>query len=152
VVRRKRRTVLTSGAFDILHPGHLLVLRYARRLAGQRGRVVVVIARDETVRRKKKRSPVLDEKARREIVASIRYVDEAVLGYRPFSFSKVMRRFKPDIVLFGYDQERVRRDFIEEARRAGWRVKTVTAPRLSTSRALSSSLLIRRAARLHSSR
>lgn len=143
---RKGRTVLTSGAFDILHPGHLLVLRHARKIAGPKGRVIVVIARDETIRRRKKRVPILDEKARREVVASIRYVDEAVLGYRPFSFKKIMRRFRPEVVLFGYDQTLVKRSFVEEARREGWRVEVATAPRLSRSRPLSTFSLIRRAA------
>lgn len=108
---RKGKIVLTTGAFDIIHPGHIKMLYEAKRLAGKGGKLVVVVARDETVRKNKGREPVFDEKERRMIVESIKPVDEAILGYRPFSFKKVLERVKPDIVAFGYDQERLMESF-----------------------------------------
>ena len=39
----KRRTiVLTSGAFDIIHPGHIKMLWEAKKLGGRRSKLVVV--------------------------------------------------------------------------------------------------------------
>jgi len=45
------KVVLTTGAFDMLHPGHVKLLEEAKKLAGSDGKLVVLIARDETVRR-----------------------------------------------------------------------------------------------------
>lgn len=144
---RRGKVVLTTGAFDILHPGHIYVLKYARRFAGNNGRLVVVVARDSTVKRNKGSDTLLNEKARLEILRSIRYVDEAILGYRPLSFEKVMRRVKPDVVVFGYDQTKVMREFLSVARDRGWKVRVVRAPRLKGF-PYSTSMLLSRAARL----
>ncbi|MCS7142274.1 MAG: FAD synthase [Aigarchaeota archaeon] len=139
----KGRVVLTTGAFDLLHPGHIFVLRYARRLAGKRGRLIVLLARDVTVRRNKGRPPLLDECARLEIIRSIKFVDEALLGYKPLSFEKVMRRLRPDVIVFGYDQKRVMSGFLDEAMKKGWRVKVVRAPKLQGWNYSTSKLLVR---------
>ncbi len=144
---KKARTILTSGVFDIIHPGHIYLLRYASRLKGRRGRLVVIIARDETVRRRK-RPPIFSEYERLMIVRSLKFVDEAYLGYRPFSFKKVIERFNPDIVVFGYDQDKIRREFLKEVEREGWRVKVVKAPKMSSARLNSSSKVLERIARL----
>ncbi len=149
---RRGKTVLTSGVFDILHPGHLFLLRYASRLKGKGGRLVVVIARDETVRRRKGRPPVFPERYRLEVVRSLRYVDEAVLGYRPFSFRRIMDQFKPDTVVFGYDQDRLRREFEEMAEAEGWRVRIVKAPKMPRSRLNSTSEVVEKILRLFSRR
>ena len=52
--------VMATGAFDLLHPGHGLYLEKAKELGGEDAVLVVVIARDSTVK-KKKRIPVIDE-------------------------------------------------------------------------------------------
>lgn len=102
------RTVLASGVFDILHPGHVKYLNSAKRLAGKDGRLVVVIARDDTVIRTKGKFPVFNERERAFIVSSLKPVDEVVLGHvRPDigeAFIRTISKVKPDIVALGYDQ------------------------------------------------
>ncbi len=149
---RRRKTVLTSGVFDILHPGHLYLLRYASKLKGRRGRLVVVIARDETVKRRKRRPPIFPARHRLELVRSLRYVDEAVLGYQPFSFKRVMDRFRPDVIVFGYDQDRLRREFEEQALEEGWRVRIVNAPKMPRSKINSTSEVLGKILRIFSNR
>lgn len=149
---RKSRTILTTGVFDILHPGHIYLLQYASRLKGKNGRLVVIIARDETVRRRKKRPPIFSAKERLTLVRSLKFVDEAHLGYKPFSFRKVIERFRPDVVVFGYDQDKIRREFMKEVEREGWRVRVVKAPKMSSARLNSSSKVLARIARLLFSR
>ena len=95
------KIVLTTGAFDMLHPGHIRLLEEAKKLAGSDGKLVVLIARDETVRRNKGRDPIFDEESRRYMVSMLKPVDEVILGYTPPSFEKVIERVKPDIVVFG---------------------------------------------------
>ena len=99
----KRPRVLVGGVFEILHPGHLYLLKRAKEM----GRVVVVVARDSTVLRFKGRKPVVPEVQRLEVVRSLKYVDEAYLGNDPLDVEGTLMRLKPDIVLLGPDQGRL---------------------------------------------
>jgi len=55
------KTVLTSGAFDLIHYGHIRLLEEAKRLGGSGARLVVIVARDETIRKLKGHPPVIPE-------------------------------------------------------------------------------------------
>jgi glycerol-3-phosphate cytidylyltransferase len=66
-------TVITFGTFDVLHVGHVRILRRARELGS---RLVVGVSTDELNFRKKGRLPIYPEKDRMEIIKSIRWVDE----------------------------------------------------------------------------
>jgi len=145
---RRGKTVLTTGVFDILHPGHIHLLRYASRLKGRGGRLVVVVARDETVKKRKGRQPVFGERERLLLVRSLRFVDEAYLGYMPFSFKRVMERFHPDVVVFGYDQDVIQAEFREAMAREGWRVRIVRAPKMSSTQLNSSTSVLAKISRL----
>ncbi len=142
------KVVLTAGAFDILHPGHFRLLEKAKEIGGRNSKLVVVVARDETVRRNKGREPIFDEKLRRYMVSMIKPVDEVILGYRPFSFEKVIKRVKPDIVVFGYDQERLMEEFRRFCREKGIDVKIVKLRRYRFSGPDSSSNVIERVLRV----
>ena len=100
---KKQKIVMVFGSFDILHPGHIMFLREAEKLGD---RLIVVVARDNSIRKIKHFKPVLDEKARLGIIGSLSMVDKAVLGDRLVSKRKhdVIMRYKPDVLAFGYDQ------------------------------------------------
>ncbi len=99
VPRKKGKRVMASGVFDLMHPGHLHFLRKARELGDE---LVVVVARDLTVQGLK-RHPIVNEKARREMVAAVRWVDAAVLGYETDQH-RIVHEVQPDIIALGYDQ------------------------------------------------
>ncbi|WP_075889073.1 MULTISPECIES: adenylyltransferase/cytidyltransferase family protein [Actinomyces] len=63
------------GGFDMLHIGHLNILRAARRRCG---RLVVGVATDEALLRMKGRLPVIPQPERMELIASLRFVDDVV--------------------------------------------------------------------------
>lgn len=65
----------TSGVFDILHVGHINILRNARSMCD---RLVVGVTTDELLRTYKKREAVIPFEERIELVRSVRYVDVAV--------------------------------------------------------------------------
>lgn len=92
---------MTFGTFDIFHPGHKNFLKQAGKLGG---RLVVVVARDKTVLKVKKKLPANKERARLEIIKKSNLSDEAVLGNLRDKY-KVIRNFKPDIICLGYDQK-----------------------------------------------
>ena len=143
------KIVLTTGAFDVLHPGHVKLLEEAKRLAGSDGKLVVLIARDETVRRNKGRDPIFDEESRRYMVSMLKPVDEVILGYTPPSFEKVIERVRPDIVVFGYDQEKFRKEFERFCREKGIDVDIVVARKYSLGRLNSSTEIIERILKLY---
>jgi FAD synthetase len=143
---RAGRRVLASGAFELLHPGHVRFLAEAKRVGGEGSRLIVVVARDETIRRRKGREPIIGEEARREMVSMLKPVDEAILGHAPFSFEKVMEEVKPDIVVFGYDQEDLMMEFMRFIESRGLSVEVVKLRKFSSQEPSSTSELIRRAA------
>lgn len=91
--------VMTTGVFDILHPGHLVMLEEAKSLGDE---LVVVLARDESAAREK-HPPVLPEEQRRRMVEALKPVDAAVLGHRG-DYYKIVEELRPDIIALGYDQ------------------------------------------------
>lgn len=117
------KIVLTTGVFDIIHPGHIKAMEEAKKIGGPGAKLVVLVARDSTARKLKARQPVFEEKARLFMVASLKPVDYALLGYKPFSFEKVVNRVRPDIIAFGYDQTRIMRTFARLRRERGWDIE-----------------------------
>ncbi|MEM3556264.1 MAG: adenylyltransferase/cytidyltransferase family protein [Candidatus Micrarchaeia archaeon] len=95
------KKVLAFGCFDILHMGHYTYLKNARKLGDK---LIVVVARDSTIRKFKKREPVLDEESRRKLVESLKFVDSAVLGSKEDKY-KIIKKIKPSVIALGYDQK-----------------------------------------------
>ncbi len=102
------KTVLATGVFDILHPGHLLFLEESKKQGGPGARLVVVIAKDHTVLKRKGRPPVLPESDRRQIVASLKPVSKAILGHEEVDFLGILQQIRPSIVCVGYDQNDIK--------------------------------------------
>ncbi len=102
------KTVLATGVFDLLHLGHLRFLEESKKKGGPKCRLVVVVARDKTVIRRKRKGPVIPEDQRRELVAALRVVDRAILGREEIDLLGVLKEVKPDIVSVGYDQDEIR--------------------------------------------
>ncbi len=117
------KRVLVGGVFDLLHPGHVRFLEAAKELAGKDGELVVVVARDETVERTK-RTPIVPEEQRVEMVKALKPVDKAVLGH-PEDFAETLRRVRPDVVVLGPDQDITEEDVMRLAERAGVSVEVV---------------------------
>ncbi len=100
----QRRTVLASGVFDLLHLGHVRFLEDAKRAGGPDAWLVVIVARDSTVEKTKGRKPILSESERCAVVAALRVVDEAVVGYEGLDIGEVIEKIRPDVIALGYDQ------------------------------------------------
>ena len=100
----KKKVVLASGVFDLLHLGHVKFLEEAKKAGGKNAELIVIIARDSTVEQSKGRKPIMSENQRRTLVESLKVVDEAVLGFEKFDLGDVIERVKPDVIALGYDQ------------------------------------------------
>ncbi len=99
--RKQVKIVMTGGVFDILHLGHVYTLEKARRIGDA---LVVVVAHDATVRKRKGRPPVHTGRHRAELLGKLRCVDLALVGDAKDK-EAVVRRVRPDVVVFGYDQK-----------------------------------------------
>ena len=95
------KKVLVGGSFDLLHPGHAWFLRKSREYGDW---LVVVVARDRTVKKRKGKNPIIPEDQRLKMVESLKPVDEAILGDEK-DFMETVKKVKPDVIVLGYDQE-----------------------------------------------
>ena len=103
--KRKRKVVLASGVFDLLHLGHVRFLEDAKRAGGEDAKLVVIVARDSTVEKTKGKKPIMSENERLELVGSLRVVDRSMLGHETLGIGEVIDEVKPDIIALGYDQD-----------------------------------------------
>jgi len=90
------RTVFVSGHFNVLHPGHLRLLRFAK---GYGDRLVVAVESDRLAGR----AAHVPEQMRLQGVQSNSWVDEAFIVDEPIA--EVIKRLKPDFVLKGKEHE-----------------------------------------------
>lgn len=86
------------GGFDMLHIGHLNILRAARERCD---RLVVGVVTDEALLEMKGRPPVVPHQERMELVAHLRFVDDVVTDYS--ADKRVAWRAHPFDVLFKGD-------------------------------------------------
>jgi FAD synthetase len=101
----KKKVVLASGIFDLLHLGHVKFLEDAKQAGGENAKLVVIVARDSTVEKTKGRKPIMPEDQRLVLVKSLRVVDEALLGYEHLDIGEFIEKVKPDVIALGYDQD-----------------------------------------------
>jgi FAD synthetase len=118
--------VMASGVFDIIHLGHLHYLEESKRLGDE---LVVVVATDSTVRRRK-HEPITPESMRLELVSALKPVDMAVLGKESGDMFKVVEELKPDVITIGYDQPFEPVELEKELLGRGLSVRVVRMPHL----------------------
>ncbi len=119
-------SVMASGVFDLLHPGHLYYLKEAKKLGDE---LVVVVATDNTVR-KRKHEPITPQEMRLEMVEALKPVDKAVLGHEDDMF-RTVEELKPDIIALGYDQDFDDDRLREELKKRGMDIEVVRIGPLS---------------------
>ncbi|MEA3558554.1 MAG: 3,4-dihydroxy-2-butanone-4-phosphate synthase [Candidatus Thermoplasmatota archaeon] len=122
---KKGRRVMASGVFDLMHPGHLHFLQKARDLGDE---LIVVIARDSTVQATK-RHPIVNERARRELVGALQMVDAAVLGYESAEIFRIIKELRPDVIALGHDQAIDEMELEQELSRQGLDMEVVRLDR-----------------------
>ena len=113
VRQKKKRVVLASGTFDLLHLGHVRFLEEAKKSGGKNAELIVIVARDNTVKARKEKKPIMPEDQRRALVESLKVVNEAILGWEDFSIDKVIEKIKPDIIAVGHDQDGIEREVLK---------------------------------------
>lgn len=94
------KTVFTNGCFDILHAGHVDLLRRARALGD---RLIVGINSDDSVRRIKGGGrPFVDQEARKAVLESLEFVDEVRI-FEEATPEELILEIAPDVLVKGGD-------------------------------------------------
>ena len=93
--------VFVNGTFDLLHPGHLHLLNYARSLGDY---VCVGIDTDDRVREKKGSTrPIHNQDERKLFLESLKSVDEVRFFSNDSELEGLVKDLKPDIMIVGSD-------------------------------------------------
>lgn len=95
-----RRLVATGGCFDLLHPGHISLLRRARALGDE---LIVCINSDSSIRRAKGAGrPIVCAADRAQMLRALDCVDEVVV-FGEDTPQRVISEIRPDIWVKGSD-------------------------------------------------
>ncbi len=130
--------VVATGVFAIIHPGHILYLKEARKLGDE---LIVIVARDCMVEKRKK--PIVPENQRLSVVKALRVVDKAILGDMRDIFNPI-KKINPDIIALGVNQHFNIRDLETQLRERGLEAKVVRVHRHWDSELNSSKKIVRR--------
>lgn len=101
--RLQRPLVVTNGCFDLVHEGHLSLLRHCKALAGSTHDVVVALNSDRSVQTLKGTSrPIRPQDARVTLLNQIEQVDWIVV-FDEETPVDLLRRLRPEILVKGGD-------------------------------------------------
>lgn len=95
------KIIWTNGCFDLLHPGHVEMLNYAKSLGDY---LVVGVNSDDMVKNSKgSNRPVMNERQRMYMLENIGCVDEVVLFSSQKMLNNLIKEFEPDTIVVGSD-------------------------------------------------
>ena len=95
-----RSIVITNGCFDLLHPGHLHLLRHASELGDA---LVVAVNSDRSIRDLKGPDrPLISEGERTALIAALACVDAVVVFEGP-DLVELLAELAPDVLVKGAD-------------------------------------------------
>lgn len=116
-------TVATGGCFDLLHTGHIAMLRAARALGD---RLVVLLNSDASVKRLKGSDrPIIGEDDRAATLRSLECVDEVII-FDEDTPVEALQRLKPAVFVKGGDYTSM--DLVESKVVGSWGGVAVTVP------------------------
>lgn len=93
--------IFVNGTFDVLHPGHLDLLQYAKSLGD-----FLLVAIDSDIRvasKKGKDRPVNPEYNRVRLLQSLKAVDNVLIFGSDEELTEIIKQYQPDIMIVGSD-------------------------------------------------
>lgn len=95
------RRVIVNGTFDILHRGHLEMLKFAK---SQGSYLLVAIDSDRSVKeRKGELRPINNQEDRKLALESLKFVDAVWIFDDQEELAHICKIFKPDVMVKGSD-------------------------------------------------
>lgn len=101
-VVNQTKTIFTNGCFDLLHAGHIHLLKEARKLGDK---LIVGLNSDKSVKfLKGEDRPVVPEQMRKAVLEQFDFVDEVIL-FDEQDPRLLIEKIRPDIIVKGGDYE-----------------------------------------------
>jgi rfaE bifunctional protein nucleotidyltransferase chain/domain len=103
------KIIFTNGVFDILHSGHIELLKFAKSLGR---RLIVGINSDKSVKLiKGKNRPINNEEDRKKILLQLEVVDEVII-FNELAPTNLINKLKPNIFVKGseFTEEEIRKN------------------------------------------
>lgn len=95
------KKIIVNGSFDIVHPGHIKLLNYAKSLGDY---LLVAIDTDDRIRQLKGNDrPYNTEYERATLLANLKPVDEVQVFNSEQELVNIIKEYKPDIMVKGSD-------------------------------------------------
>lgn len=98
---KKYKVGFVAGFFDILHEGHIKILKQAKEQCEQ---LIVAVGTDEFMWKRKGRESVLSYEERVQIVSAIRYVDK-VVAEENLDKIEAYKKYHFDVMFAGDDHK-----------------------------------------------
>ena len=92
----------TCSCFDLLHAGHILMLKDAKE---QCDYLVIGLQTDPTLDRPEKNKPIQSQKERYIQLEAIKYIDDIFVYDTEASLLDLLKLVKPDVRILGSDYE-----------------------------------------------
>ena len=108
---KEEKVVLCHGHFNIIHPGHIRYLDYARQLGTK---LIVTVLGDGSLQMDSDSKHNFNEIDRSAGVSAIEIVDQVIL-LKKYSLKSAIKKLKPDLLILGKEFEHNRNDQIIEA-------------------------------------
>lgn len=121
-IRLSQSIITTNGVFDILHTGHIKLLREAKKLGDV---LIVCINSDSSTKQNKgKDRPFNNEIDRAELISNIKYVDYVTI-FNEKTPTSILEKIKPNVHVKGDDYKIDEMPETKIVRENGGIVKTV---------------------------
>lgn len=96
----KKKVVFTNGCFDILHPGHIHLLKESKKLGDK---LIVGLNTDYSVKMNKGATrPILSQDQRKKMLETLEIADEVII-FDEGTPINLIRQIRPDIITKGGD-------------------------------------------------
>lgn len=95
------KIIFVNGCFDVLHPGHIQLFKYAKSLGDY---LIVAIDSDKRVSEMKgPERPIFSQSDRYQTLEAIRYIDVVHIFDSKEDLENLLKSIAPDIMIVGSD-------------------------------------------------
>ena len=96
--RNMYKTGVIAGAFPLIHPGYIQLLRECKGVCSY---LIVFLQDDPSAERPHKSPPFFSLKERQDILESLRFVDEVIPYATEGDLERLLREVSPDVRFLG---------------------------------------------------
>lgn len=101
-IKKNKKRGITASCFDLLHAGHILMLKEAKSVCDH---LVVALQVDPTIDRPEKNKPIQSYYERWVQLSAVKYVDEIIPYTTEEELMTILLNYKIDIRILGEEYE-----------------------------------------------